>query len=332
MPAEIVFSPDRQGMQPFGGVAEALLACNMNTGALRTNTVLRKDEWKQMDTAILKAVRSRLIGVADLKSKGLVFDLGPNALATMQLEYENASKLGRATISMDGETQGRRDRITFGLGYLPIPIIHQDYSLNARVLAASRLRQSKLDTSTAVEAATTVAEEIEIMLFQGTSSFSFGSGVIYGYTDVPNRSTGTFTAWTASGADPVANIMTMKQALITNNFFGPYMVYIPTAYETALDANYVTGAAAVNITVRERIMKIGNIQDIKVADYLTAGAVVMVQMTENVVRMVSGLGVQNVEWKGGGGMRTNFKVLTIDVPQIRSTKDSKVGVAHYTAA
>jgi len=325
-------NPDGSGVQAFGTVAEALLANNMTTQGLRTNTVLRKEEWKAMDTAILRANRSRLIGVADLKSRGLVFDMGGAGLASTVLEYEKMSKLGRAQMDMDGETQGRRDRLTFSIGYLPLPIIYQDFSINARVLAASRRNLSKLDTTTGEEAAKTVAEELEIILFQGTSSFSYGGGTIYGYTDAPDRQTGSMTAWTTSGADPVADILAMKQKMINQKFYGPYVVYIPTLYETALDENYVTGSAAVNITVRERIMKIGGVEAIKVADYMPAGQMVMVNMTTATIRMVTGMGLKNVEWKEGAGMRTNFKVMTIDVPQIRSDKDSNCGIVHYTAA
>lgn len=326
MPKELIYSPNGGLGGGFGTVAEALLACNMDTQVLRTNGTLRQDEWKEMDKAILMANRSRMLGVADLKSRGLVFNL-PNALATMQFEYEKASKLGRAQISMDGEAQGQRDRLTFSMGYLPIPITFQDYSMNARVLAASRLRGSKLDTATGAEAGISVAEETEIMLFQGCSSFKYGDGTIYGYTDHPDRLLGDFTAWDESGGDPVGTIRAMKQALVAIGFYGPYVAYVPTTYGQVLDDDYVAGYPK---TVRQRILEIERVEAIKVADFLPDTHVLLVQMTENVVRMVEGLALQNVEWKEGAGMRTNFKVLQISVPQIRSDKDGNCGVAHYT--
>ena len=331
MPVELIQVSPGQGAQAYGSVAEALLKRNMDVSALRTNTVLRKDEWALMDDAVLQANRSRLIGVADLKKRGLTYSIG-NGLATMVLEYEKVSKLGRANMNMDGEAQGRRDRLTFEVGYLPLPIIYQDFSINARVLAASRLHNSKLDTTTAEAAGRSVAEELERMLFLGTSSFSFGSGTIYGYLDAPHRCTGTFVAWdAASGADPVEDVIAMKQALISKGFYGPFVVYIPTSYETALDKNYVSGAAAVNITVRERILKIGQVESVTVADYLTSGNIVMVCMQKDVIRMVTGMPLRNVEWMEGAGMRTNFKVMTIDIPQIRYDKDGNCGIAHYAA-
>lgn len=319
---------DNPAPQAYGTVAETLLATNGDFSQLRTNTVLRQDEWTLMDEAILRSFRRRLVGVADLKRRGLTKDLG-NGLATMIFEYERVSELGRAQMTMDGETQGARDRLTFDVGYLPIPIVFQDYSINARVLAASRLRGSSLDTTTGEEASKSVAEELELLLFQGASSFTYGSGVLYGYTDAPYRVTGSFTAWGSSGADPVANMRAMKQALINKRFYGPYVVYIPTAYETVLDDDYVSGYPK---TVRQRILEIGGIEEIKVADFCPAGAIIMVQMTSEVVRMVTGMAINNLEWKEGAGMRTYFKVMTIDVPQIRWDKSLRCGVAHYTAS
>ena len=312
--------------QAFGTVAEMLLATNGDLSGLRTNTTLRQDEWKMMDEAILRENRRRLIGVADLKSRGLTMDLG-NGLATMIFEYERVGSLGRAQMTMDGETQGARDRLTFDVGYLPIPIIFQDYSINARVLAASRLRGSSIDTTTGEEAGKSVAEELEILLFQGASSFTYGSGVLYGYTDAPNRMTGTGTIWGNSGSDPVTNVRAMKQQMINARFYGPYVVYIPTAYETVLDDDYVAGYPK---TVRARLLEIGNIEDVKVADFCPANTLIMVNMNSSTVRMVSGMGVTNLQWTQGAGMRTYFKVMTIDVPQIRYDKSLRCGIVHWT--
>lgn len=296
----------------------------------RTNATLRRDEWRDIDTAVLQANRSRLIGIADIKARGLVHNIS-QGLYTTVMEYEKISKMGRAKVSMDGEREPTEDRVLYSTHYFPLPIIHQDFSINERVLGASRMRQSKLDTTQAEESGRTVAEEQEIILFQGSSAFAYGGGTIYGYIDHPNRQTGSITAaWGASGADPVQDVINMKQALIAKGFYGPFCVYIPTAYETALDANYVTGAGAVNITVRERILKIGNVEAVKVADYLATGNVVMAQMTSNVVRMITGMPLQTRQWTVGSGMRHHFKVLTIDVPQIRADKNDNCGVAHYS--
>ncbi len=51
---------------------------------------LRRDEWKQLDDAVLAISRQRLGGIEDLVSNGLVFGLG-NAMGTTVLEYHDIS-------------------------------------------------------------------------------------------------------------------------------------------------------------------------------------------------------------------------------------------------
>jgi len=51
-------------------------------------------------------------------------------------------------------------------------------------------------------------------------------------------------------------------------------------------------------------------------------------MTSNVVRLVQGMGIQNIQWKEEGNFVTKFKVITIQVPQIRSDYNEKSGIVH----
>ena len=104
--------------------------------------------------------------------------------------------------------------------------------------------------------------------------------------------------------------------------------WIPTAYETVIDADF---KAASDKTIRQRILEIGGIQDVKVADKLTANKCVLVQMTSDVVRMVEGLPVQTFEWQGTSPFTTNYKVATIMVPQIRADQNGKCGVTVLSA-
>lgn len=315
--------------QAFGSVAEALLACNMDTRGLRTNSVLRYKEWETIDKALVEEVMSRLVAVADLKSRGLVYNVGAG-LAAMVLVYEKASRMGSAQLSMDGEHQGRRDRVLFETGYLPLPICFSDFSINARVLAASRLNGSNLDDTQTRMAGRVVAEYLEDLLVNGDGTFSYGGGSIVGYTSAPGKNTGSFTAWGSSGADPVQDALDMKQASINAGFRGPWVMYGPSEYETVLDEDY--SSVKGNNTVRQRITAIEGIQECKTLDSLATGNLLLIQMTADVVRMVSALPLQNVEWKEGAGTRTNFKAMTIDVPQVRSTKAGASGVTHFTAA
>jgi len=49
-------------------------------------------------------------------------------------------------------------------------------------------------------------------------------------------------------------------------------------------------------------------------DRLPDDKVVMVQMSTDTVRLVNGMGIQNVQWSSEGNMVNNYKVMTIQVP------------------
>jgi len=306
-----------------------------STGKMQTNATLRRDEWKRLDEALQMVKRERLGGVDDLISRGLTYTLG-NAMGTTVLEWHDVSEAMEAELTMDALSRGKGDRVTFQHNYLPIPIIHVDYEINARALAASRNMGNPLDTTSAERAARRVLEKREDMLFTDTT-YSFGAvdsrsrNTIYSYVNHPDRNTVAIgTNWddiaANVGATIVAQVLELKQASIDDRHYGPWQLYIPTNYETVLDADYDTTTPGT--TIRERILKIDKITGIKVIDTLVTDNVLLVQMTSDVVRLVRGLGLQTVQWGEEGNMVTKYKVLTIEVPQIRSDMDGRSGIVH----
>ena len=297
---------------------------------IQANATLRRDEWKQLDEALLNISRTRLGGVQDLRDKGLVYTLG-NGLGTTVLEYHDVSDAMEADLTMDGVPRSKGDRPVFTTNYLPLPIIHSDFEINTRALEASRKLGNPLDT-TSIEAATRkVLEKLETILFTNTS-YTFGGGTIDSYLSKSCRNTGSITShWDHSattGAVTVQDVIEMKQASINAKHYGPWMLYIPTGYETALDDDYDTTTPGT--TIRERIMKIDGIMGIKVVDTLTADNILLVQMTSDVVRLVQGMALQVIEWQTEGKFIHKYKVMTIQVPQVRCDQAGNSGVVHYS--
>lgn len=313
-----------------GPVAKRLLANNFNVNALRTNDTLLYDEWKEIDKVVLKAAQERLVVVGDLRARGLTYDV-PGGLGKTVLAFQDMSDITGAEVNMDGISRGRRDRPEYGITYLPLPIVHKDFSFTAREIAASRNGTMPLDTSMAELAGRKVSEMIETITFQGLSSYAFGGGVIYGLEDYPSAVSGSLTgAWDGSaqdGPDICADVRTMKQALIAKKMYGPYGLYIPTDYETKMDADYVVNYPK---TIRARALETENVEFIKVADHMTSSKVIMLQLTSDVMRMVIGLDIVTVEWDSEGGLLHNFKVMAIMVPQPRKTQEDDCGICVYS--
>jgi uncharacterized linocin/CFP29 family protein len=300
---------------------------------IQTNATLRRDEWKQLDDVLLDVGRYNLGGIEDLRTNGLTFNLG-NPMGTTVLEWHDVSDAMEAVVSMDGITRGRNDRPNFQTNYLPIPIIHVDYEIKARELATSRSLGNGLDTIDAERAARRVAEKLENMLFTDTT-FAYGTAddrgrnKIYSYLNFPDRNTVTLnTHWDASAktaAGIMQDILNLIKANVAAYHRGPYMLYIPTAYQTVMYNDYDTTTPGT--TIQERILKLTVIKGIKVIDTLPADTVLLVQMSKDTVRLVQGMGLQNIEWKEEGNWITKYKCFQIAVPQIRSDQNGKCGVA-----
>jgi len=302
------------------------------TYPINTNATLRRDEWKQLDEALLVASRYRLGGVADLTANGLTYNLG-NAMGTTVLEWHDVNDGMEATLTMDGVTRGINDTPKFQTNYLPIPVLHVDYEINSRMLESSRKLGNPLDTTMAEMAGRRIMEKLETMLFTDIT-YSFGTAddrsrnSIYSYVNHPDINTVTLgTDWDASAktaAGILQDVLNMKQASINAYHYGPWQLYIPTAYEVVLDDDYDTTTPGK--TIRERLLSIAGIKGIKVIDTLAADNVLLVQMTTDVVRLIQGFGLQNVQYQTEAGWITKFKVVTIQVPQIRSDQNGKSGI------
>lgn len=180
---------------------------------------------------------------------------------------------------------------------------------------------------------------------------------VYGYLNFPSRITKT-NLTTPTGSNPeatVADALAMKDSLTARKQYGPFMLYHSTDWDQYMDNDYARlGGDNASMTLRDRLKKIDGIQDVRRLDMLFASqpqtdpyytsstvgttgkaiytgpggegigssanpfTLLMVSMTPQVCRAVTGLPITTVQWETKGGMQLNFKVMTIMVPQIRA--------------
>ncbi len=300
----------------------------LSPSALRTNTTLRKDEWKAFDEALVEEGMIRLRGIADLQSAGLTIPIA-NAMGKTVVEYEKVTDMNPAGVSLSGVDRTEDDSQEFELGTIPLPIIHKDFNLNLRTLAASRTRGEALDTTQARVAARLVSERLEQMLFVGGPVF--GGSSIYGYTTHPDRNQVSFSgaSWlTATGEVMLTDTLALIAAAQTDRYYGPYWMYVPSNFSLKLDADF---KAASDKTIRQRLLEIDGLTSIKTCDQLTASNVILVQATRDVTALVTGETLQTVQWDVEGGFIIKFKAFSIQVPLIRSDAQNRSGVQHLSA-
>lgn len=307
-------------------------------------TSLRKQEWIMLDLVVLKAARERLRAWGDLAAANTYG--GFNGMSKLILEHETMSDPGEAQIDMDALTEGRTDSPTYQLEGLPLPITHSDFWFGSRRLAASRTTGTPLDTTMAEASGRRVAETIEQLTIGTLTGPTWGTAAsygrtpqVYGYTNFTNRNTKT-NLTTPTGSNPevtLADVLAMRSQLYSDRFYGPYMLYHSTDWDVYMDNDYARlGGNNASMTLRDRLRKIEGIQDVRRLDFLRSSTnpftLLMVQMTSDVARAVNGMDITTVQWESMGGMRVNFKVMCIMVPQLRADFNGNCGIVHATTA
>lgn len=348
------------GGQAVGSVASALLQNNMDPRVLRpylggkdhrtafidmtrngkdiaspilnSGASLRKDEWKALDDAVVMAYKPRLRFVNEIIRAGLVMTI-PNGMGKTILETEKQSDMSQATISMEALRESQSDRPAYDITHLPLPIIHKDYYISARQLAASRNGGSPLDTSSAKLATRRVSEEVEKLALGTAASYAYGGGTVYGATNFTSRNTKTLTAPTVSGWTPktlLDEILDMRYKAQSDSCFGPYMLFTSLDWDKYMDGDFSTLKG--DNTLRQRLQTITDIQGVMTLDYLPAYTILLIQLTDDVIRMINAMPITTVQWESNGGMLLHFKVMCIMVPQVRADYTGQCGIVHGAPA
>lgn len=340
---------------PLGGVADRLIASNGDVRVLRpfvgndgrsyidhngpdgkpsvmvTNTpaTLRKDDWIQLDQAILRVQKNRLRVFNDLRRRGLSYTIGAG-MGKTTLEHQTQSDIGPAQVSMDGNRRGESDRPLFELEGIPLPLIHKDFEFPLREILASRQNgHQSLDSSNAELAARRIAETVEALTIGNYGSFQYAGRSLYGYTTFPDRIAYTLTPPDSAGWTPavtVHEVLGMRQASMDAFYYGPWMLYHSTDWDEYMDDDY--SAAKGDNTLRERLMKIRGIEAVESVDNLSGWQMILVQMTSDVAQAVVGMEMMTLQWESNGGMMLHFKIMCMLLPRLRSDYNGNTGIVH----
>ena len=302
-------------------------------------TTLTKDEWLMLDQRVKTVFRNRLSAWRDAAAAATI---RVNGMAKTIMEYQTVSDHGVALQDMDGLAEGRTDVPLYKLDGVPLPITHVDFWYSSRQLAISR-GSDALDARGAEAAARRIAELLENLLIGNSTGMVYGTSTnyrqtsaIYGYKTFPYRLTKTnITAPTGSNPEvTVADVLAMRQQMYNNNIYGPFIVYHSTDWDLYLDNDYArAGGNNANMTLRDRLLAIRDIADVRRLDNLTdTFTMLMVDMSGQTLRIVNGMDLTTVQWESKGGMQQNFKVMTIQVPQFFADYNGKTGVLQGTTA
>ena len=295
---------------------------------VNADTTLRPDEWVQLDDAVMAVSREELTVYDYFVGKGLTKPL-KNAFGTTVLQWQVISDSQEAIMTMDGVARGTGDRVQYADKFLPIPILHADYEINARFLAVSRKDGNGVDTEEAANATRRIMEKKEDLLV-GSDNYSFGGGTMYTLLTYPDRNPVIIHDWTATattGANIVDDVRQLKRANKDALRGGEGVLIIPSAYEDRLGEDYDVSGASL-MTVRERIMKLGGISDIIVSTRIADDNILFVELNRRTIEIVTGMEITNIFWETEGGMVGKYKLMAITVPRMKSDYNGACGIAH----
>lgn len=310
-------------------------------------TSMRKEQWIELDRTVIKEYRTKLTAWEDLMAANSYG--GFNGMARLTMEYEAMSDPGSAVVDMDGLGDGRTDSPLFKLRSMPLPITHSDFWFSERRLAISGNGGMPFDLTMAEAGARRIGESIERTTIGTTTGITYGTetagvgthdgtSTVYGYTTHPDIFTKTdFTAPTAGGWAPDTTYNELLTAISTmkaSSVYGPYQIYFSTDWFKYMSRAYsVAGGNHSGETLISMLSKLPGVSGVKELEFLTSTfTFLIIKMTSEVARAVNGRDITTLQWPSQGGMRTNFKIMAIQVPQIRSSYSNVCGIMKGTTA
>ncbi len=245
---------------------------------------VRHEDFLQIQQVITEVRRRKLNGIADLQAAGLTI---PADITTQIVGIENVSEFGDADQEQN-PTGFDGDDLVFGEIYTPNPITHKSFTVPWRQQGFSYKTSLGLSESVRV-----VTERLEETLFNGNDkvkvNFNGTLSRIYGYTNHPDRGTGTVSDWSdVSKNDLIVNEVIKQIGNMFKDQGGVEMnsicMYYPKNFKEALDRDY--SSLKGDKTVAQRLMDIPEIKAIKFAEKLADSNVVFVEMTARTVSLI----------------------------------------------
>ena len=341
-------------------------------GFVTNATSLRKEEWSELDRVVLRAARYRLRLWADIAAAASFGGFNGMSKTILEYEAMADPGEAIIDMDGISEGRGDRPVYQLRGMPLPITHSDFSYSARQLAASRNSGTPLDVTMGEAAgrrvgEAVEKMAIGIQTGTSYGGTGALTGGGAyditskVYGLTNYPKRLTATGYIPTGNGRasawvpqDTLLDVLGALDKLRANKFYGPFVIYTSNDFDQYMDRDYILvgGAQVATQTLRNRLRAIDGITDVKRLDFLfssttdqSAGGpglenlaqsypftLLFVQMTPDVIRAVNGMDITTVQWENHGGMSLSFKVLAIQVPQIRSDFYGNSGILHLTCS
>jgi len=165
--------------------------------------------WEEIDKAVVEAAQGQLTG------RRILHTISPDGLGLKTLPFRDTSVSGR---TVEGVTVSSSCMI-------PVAMIHSEFTLSVRDVAAHEQSCIPLDLNAAVKAALTLARQEDQIIFNGLPSLN-----VVGLLNTPRVRSIKLRPWNVVG-DAVQDIISAVAELDATGFLGPYALALtPRSY------------------------------------------------------------------------------------------------------
>jgi len=165
--------------------------------------------WEAIDYAVVEAARSQL------SARRLLHTLGPEGTGLKTLPHRDVPVSGKTVEGVTVESSC----------LIPVPMIHSEFSLSVRDVAAFEQSGVPLDFDAIVRAALALARQEEQLVYDGLQAVN-----ITGLLNTPGTRSVKLRPWNAVG-DAVEDVIAAVTELDSAGFTGPYALALtPSSY------------------------------------------------------------------------------------------------------
>ena len=302
----------------------------LNSKSLSNAGTVRHEDFLTIQQEIQEVRRRSLNGITDLMSAGLSYTV---SIEEQLVGYENINEFQEARQEMNPNAYQNNDT-QFVLSVVPNPVTHQSWSIAFRQGGFDYKRSMAL-----TESVRQVSEKLEDTLFNGNAAIgvNYGGSVqtIYGYTTHPSRGTGTISDWTNTTnvekivPETIEQIgqMWSTQGGVSN---GRVTMYVANDIWNVFQKDY---KAEVRGSIMDRLKEIAQIMDVKPAEKLASGEVVLVEMERRTIQLPSASDIITVpHTKTAPFEDAVFTTYAAMTPQIKVDSKGNTGIRHLTTA
>lgn len=185
----------------------------------------------------------------------------PVSMGDLVSYFPKVSDSGEVHVSMDGRSEGNSDQAIVKYEGTPVPIFDSYARFGWRQMEVMRKGPGNLDTDTVGNHQRRVAEKLEDMALNGLPGIVVGGSTIYGLRTFPQRNTNThgFDLNVATGANWLAAIQKVVNALIGDNAFGRVTIFLNYGDWVYADMNEFT--AGYPKTILQRLKEINQVAE-----------------------------------------------------------------------